>query len=68
MLTWPVKDSMYMPSALHPTSLQARQCMPVFVLMLSSFDFTLHVQDVTCKLLPWILPGSKLIRLAVQVH
>ncbi len=42
--------------------------MPVFVLMLSSFDFTLHVQDVTCKLLPWILPGSKLIRLAVQVH
>jgi len=27
-----------MSLAVHPTSLQARQCMPVFVLMLSGFD------------------------------
>lgn len=42
--------------------------MPVFVLMLSGFDFTLHVQHMTCRLRPWMLAGSKLIGLVVQVH
>jgi len=49
-------------------SVQARQCVPVSAVMLPGFDFTLHVQDMTCELRSWILAGSKLMRLAVQVH